>query len=157
MLGEVYLIPVFEYDSDLVKNKQVGFKKKHVKIEKYISFFNAINNRQAGGPEYAYERCALLIVDFSRDVPFLYNDSEELKLAGLISKDFDIEYSALNFRNFARDILDIYGKRFDISNLKNDICIKRGAVLIRTAPLIYSSPYSDHRYLSSSGLAADRI
>ena len=117
VLGEVYLIPVYEYDDDLVKAKQVGFKTRHVNIEKYISFFNDINNRQIGGDEYAYERCALLIVDFSRDVPFLYNDSAELRSAGLISNDFNIEYSTLNFRDFAHDILTIYEERFDISNL----------------------------------------
>lgn len=118
VLGDVYLIPVYEYDDNLVKSKQVGFKSKHVNIEKYISFFNAINHRQVGGEDYAYERCALLIVDFSKDVPFLYNDSYELKSAGFISKNFGIEYSTLNFKDFARDILKVYEERFDISNLR---------------------------------------
>ena len=118
VLGEVYLIPVYEYDDNLVKSNQVGFKNRHVNIEKYISFFNSINNRQVGGETYAYERCALLIVDFSCDVPYLFNNSYELKSAGLISNSFDIEYGTLNFRDFARDILSIYEERFDILNLK---------------------------------------
>ena len=63
-------------------------------------------------------RCALLIVDFNKDKPKLYNNSEELKDAGIISKDFIIEQSTLSFNNFAEDLLKIYADRFNI----NDIC-----------------------------------
>lgn len=118
VLGEVYLIPVNEYDDDLVKEKRVGFKPNHTNIEKYISFFNAINNRKDGGADYSYERCALLVIDFNRSQPYLYKNSDELKKAGLISNDFPIEYETLNFQNFAKDILKIYAQRFDINNIK---------------------------------------
>ena len=117
VLGEVYLIPVNEYDDKLIKQNQIGFKRRHTDIEKYISFFNSINNRPTNGPDYAYERCALLVVDFSCKQPYLFSNSEELKSAGLISKDFGIEYSTLNFQDFAKDILNIYAKRYDIGNL----------------------------------------
>ena len=59
VLGEVYLIPVHEYDDEMVKERQVGFKVKQTNVEKYISFFDSINNRKTGGANYAYERCAL--------------------------------------------------------------------------------------------------
>ena len=116
VLGEVYLIPVHEYDDDLVKQRVIGFKQKQTNVEKYISFFNSINNRQKGGPDYAYERCALLIVDFNREEPYLFKDSAELRAAGYISGEFGIEYSTLNFQNFARDILNIYGMK-DFSSI----------------------------------------
>lgn len=118
VLGEVYLIPVQEYDDNLVKHNEVGFKHKITKIEKYISFFNSINNRNIGGDNYAYERCALLIVDFNQEQPYLFRNSSELKDVGLISDDFEIEYETMNFQNFARDILNIYESRFCIDNLK---------------------------------------
>ncbi len=118
VLGEVYLIPVHEYDDELVKNNRVGFKARQTNLEKYISFFNSINGRQAGGPDYAYERCALLIVDFSKPQPYLFKNSGELKAAGFISNNFGIEYANLNFQNFAEDILQVYSKRYDINNLK---------------------------------------
>lgn len=118
VLGEVYLIPVQEYDDSMVKDKKVGFKNKLTKIEKYISFFNSINNRNVGGEAYSYERCALLIVDFNQQQPYLFKNSRELKDAGLISKDFGIEYETMNFQNFANDILNIYESRFCIDNLK---------------------------------------
>jgi len=117
VLGEVYLIPVHEYDDDLVRNKCVGFRNKQTNIEKYISFFHSINNRPTGGADYAYERCALLIVDFNRPQPYLFRNSKELKREGYISSSFKIEYSTLNFQDFANDILDIYADRYDIRNL----------------------------------------
>lgn len=117
VLGEVYLIPVHEYDDDLIKGNRVGFRGRQTNIEKYISFFNSINNRPTGGADYAYERCALLIVDFNRTKPYLFRDSAELKSAGYISPSFGIEYSSLNFHDFVADILNVYSKRYDIQNL----------------------------------------
>lgn len=120
VLGEVYLIPVYEYDDDLVKQNIIGFKDKQTNIEKYISFFNSINNRKIGDDHYSYERCALLIVDFSQQQPYLFKNSKELKQAGFISENFGIEYASLNFHNFASDILQIYSNRYDINNLIQD-------------------------------------
>lgn len=117
VLGEVYLIPTHEYDDDLVKRNIVGFKKKHINIEKYISFFNSINNRNIGDNDFAYERCALLIVDFNQSQPYLFKNSSELKQAGLIAEDFEIEYASLNFQNFASDILQIYSNRYNLENI----------------------------------------
>ena len=117
VLGEVYLIPAHEYDDEAVKNKKVTFKDKATDVERYISFFSAINNYN--GEIYKYDRCALLIVDFNRDVPKLFVNSNELKEAGLLSKKFPIEYAELNFDNFAKDILNIYAQRFNIRNICN--------------------------------------
>lgn len=114
VLGEVYLIPIHEYDDDLVKQHRVGFKARQTNVEKYISFFNSINNRTQSGEDYAYERCALLIVDFSQEQPYLFRNSAELKNAGIISEGFGIEYASLNFQNFARDILQVYDDRFGL-------------------------------------------
>lgn len=119
VLGEVYLIPVHEYDDNLVKQNKVAFRNHQTNIEKYISFFNSINNRTSNGADYAYERCALLIVDFNKPQPYLFKNSSELKQAGYISQNFNIEYATLNFQNFANDILSIYSNRYDIENIKN--------------------------------------
>ena len=117
VLGEVYLIPTHEYDDAAVAENEVEFRAHQTDIEKYISFFNSINNRRLDDPAYMYERCALLVVDFSRDEPRLFRDSAELKSAGLISRDFQIEYASLGFDSFAADILDIYAQRYNINNL----------------------------------------
>lgn len=117
VLGEVYLIPVHEYDDDLVKNHIVGFRQRQTNVEKYISFFDSINGREENGENYLYERVTLLVVDFNRTYPYLFQDSNELKQAGYISNEFNIEYEDLNFRDFVSDILSIYRKRYDVNNL----------------------------------------
>jgi len=121
VLGEVYLIPAYEYDDELVKIKEVGFKKNPVNIEKYVSFFTAMNLRDikedSNNDDYKYERVALLIVDFNKEVPKLYKTTSELKEDSLVSADFELEYENLNFENFAEDILNIYSERYDIDNI----------------------------------------
>lgn len=117
VLGEVYLIPVHEYDDAQVANHRVAFRQNITDVEKYISFFDSINGRQRGGEDYMYERCALLVVDFSRTQPRLFRNSAELKQAGIISRDFRIEYATLGFDTFARDIVEVYGERFDRRNI----------------------------------------
>ena len=119
VLGEVYLIPVHEYDDNLVKVKTVGFKHRQTNIEKYISFFNSINGRNTDKNNYAYERCALLIVDFKPEKPYLFNNNDELKQAGYLPPNFNIEYENLSFKNFADDLLRIYASRFDLKNISS--------------------------------------
>lgn len=129
VLGEVYLIPVYAYDNEKVKAKTVGFEEKQANLEKYISFFSAINGRtlsKKGGVRgelentknaYLYEKCALLIVDFNKDNPKLYKDSAALKEDKLISDSFSIEYADIGFERFAKDMVEIYCERFDKNNI----------------------------------------
>lgn len=121
VLGEVYLIPAYEYDDELVKINRVGFKYNPINIEKYISFFTTMNSRDINIEEdseyYKYERVALLIVDFSKEIPKLYSTTEELKADGLVSDNFELEYENLNFESFAKDILEVYASRYDINNI----------------------------------------
>ena len=108
VLGEVYLIPINEYDDEAVKVNEVAFKQHQTDVEKYISFFDSINGRQLGDPDYMYERCTLLVVDFSKRQPVLFRNSDELKRAGVISRRFQIEYATLGFDDFVDDILRVY-------------------------------------------------
>lgn len=117
VLGEVYLIPVNEYDDEAVSNYRVAFKHNTTDVEKYISFFDSINGRQRNGNAYMYERCTLLVVDFSCERPRLFRNSAELRQAGIISPNFQIEYATLGFDTFVGDILNVYGSRFDINNI----------------------------------------
>lgn len=119
VLGEVYLIPVYEYDDILVRERIVGFKSHKTDVEKYISFFDSINNRRSEQDDpFKYERCALLIVDFRRQRPILFRNSTQLKDAGIISSDFEIEYATLAFDSFAKDIINIYAGRHKIENIR---------------------------------------
>lgn len=119
VLGEVYLIPVYEYDEATMNERRITFKSHQTNVAKYISFFSAINGRTDSNDElYKYERCTLLIVDFKYERPVLYRSTSQLIEAGLLPKDFSLPLEALSFDTFTRDILSSYAQRFDLNNLK---------------------------------------
>lgn len=89
VLGELYLIPVYEYDQAYMINNKIEFKKELIKIDKYISFFNAINQYgQHKNDYYRYNQAALVVADFSREQPKIYLTTSELKQDGILSQDF---------------------------------------------------------------------
>lgn len=122
VLGEFYMIPVREYDSDEANNKRVKFKKlgrieKH--IEKYLLSFNSVNNRISIGTDYyKYERVCLLIVDFDKRIPKVYNSDYELKKDLLIPENSKASINNLTFTSFINDLLKIYAIRFGEGNFK---------------------------------------
>lgn len=119
VLGEFYMIPVFEYDDAAARYNQVRFKpntKVREHIQKYIYSFNAVNNRRViQGEEYKYERVCLLIVDFSKSTPVIYDTDEQLKKDGLLPINTTASINEMNFPSFAKTLLDIYQQRFGAS------------------------------------------
>jgi hypothetical protein len=112
VLGEVYMIVAKEYDSDAAANNTVSFKNSE-HIEKFILAFQALNDRlEITDPLFKYERIALLIVDFSRVVPKLYNTTQELIDDGLIPNTSIANIDSLSFNGFVNDLMKIYQTRF---------------------------------------------
>ncbi len=112
VLGEVYLIIAKEYDSDAAADNIVSFKNSE-HIEKYILAFEALNNRlQESDPPYKYERIALLIVDFSQQIPKLYNTTQDLIADGIIPINSLANIDNLSFNGFIADLMQIYQTRF---------------------------------------------
>ena len=122
VLGEFYMIPVFEYDDNLAKEHRVGFKsnrKIQEHIQKYIYSFGAVNNRSTiSGEEYKYERVCLLIVDFNRDTPKIYNTDDELKADGLLPEHTTASINNMNFSTFASTLMSIYQQRFGLTSFR---------------------------------------
>lgn len=86
---------------------------KNVNVEKYINAFQAINNRVDPLIEnYKYERCCLLLVDFDRQIPKIYNTSQELISDGYLGHASPVTMTGLDYNSFVTDILDIYTARF---------------------------------------------
>lgn len=111
VLGEVYMLPLKEYDADAAELGYVSFKR--VNVEKYINAFQAINNRVNPSLEsYKYERCCLLLVDFDRQTPKIYNTSQELINDGYLQLGTTATMTGLDYNSFVIDILDIYTTRF---------------------------------------------
>ncbi len=116
-LGEVYLIPTHEYDDIAMVDNRVEFKKLS-RIEYYIQIFQALDNRaDYRRDEYKYERVCLLVADFRQKSPKLYSDIQELIDDGLVSRGVKATLKNLTFDSFAKDLLDIYSRRFSISEL----------------------------------------
>jgi hypothetical protein len=117
VLGEVFLLPVREFDDsysdkNIVKYKELGSRVEN-QLSKYIRYFNLINNRNNTSEDFhKYERVCLLLVDFSLDQPKLYQTTEELINDGIVSKDFSLDLKPLNFDDFFNNLLDKYYSRF---------------------------------------------
>lgn len=122
VLGEFYMIAVNEYDSTSANNKEIKYKNvkgvaKH--IEKYLLSFAAVNNRATTtGDYFKYERVCLLIVDFSKKVPKVYNTDAELKKDNLLPANSIATIQNLSFPNFISDLLKIYSTRFGTGKFK---------------------------------------
>jgi hypothetical protein len=115
VLGEVYMIVAKEFDSDAAAANTVAFKNSE-HIEKFILAFQALNSRlDITDPLYKYERIALLIVDFSKAVPKLYNTTQELINDGLIPNTSIANIDSLSFNGFVNDLMQIYQTRFPVN------------------------------------------
>ncbi len=114
-LGEVYMIAIPEYEDKEIKHNKIIFKKTSQAIVlKYIKSFQAINNRKTTEKNfYQYEKACLLIVDFSKKPAKIYNNTEDLKVDGLIPEDCTINFNELSWDKFVPDLLKTYSERFD--------------------------------------------
>lgn len=114
VLGEVYMIAVPEYDDKEFENKKAIFKSMNSNlVEKYIKSFQAITGRNTVVKNfYQYEATCLLIVDFSKRTPKIYNSTAELISDGLLSKDTEIQYEGLEWDNFSAKLISTHETRF---------------------------------------------
>jgi hypothetical protein len=117
-LGEVYMIPVYEYHKHLAQKKQIGWVTKKSPIETYIRAFEGINLRTSITDDfYKYEKACLLVVDFSKVIPKLYSTDAELKADNLIAPTSTVSISNLNYQSFIKDLVATYSTRFPANTL----------------------------------------
>lgn len=113
VLGEVYMIPVKEYDAAVMDDNQVAFIDKVGAVEKYIKSFQAINGRPDFSREdYKYERVCLLLVDFQQSPAKIYSSNRELINDGLLDQNSDASIDELSWDTFTDSILASYSTRF---------------------------------------------
>jgi hypothetical protein len=116
-MGEVYLLPVVEYDSEAMKQNEVAWERKPVDIQRFVRTFASFSGRGAHNyddDEYKYERSALVLADFREDPPAVYLTLDALKQDGLVSDDFEADFETLSPKNFAGDLLDIHRRRHQV-------------------------------------------
>ena len=117
VMGEVYLLAVKDYDEQSMKENRVDWQDKYTNVERFISIFNSMNGRdnyQDVKSYYKYERCLLLLVDFSSNPPKIYNTLNELRADRIVSNNFDEDFSRLSPMNFSHDLVEAYFRRHRI-------------------------------------------
>lgn len=113
VLGEVYMIPVKEYDASVMNDNIVQFIDKVGAVEKYIKSFQAINGRlDFTREDYKYERVCLLLVDFAQNPAKIYSSNEELINDGLLDDNSSASIDELSWETFTDSILNSYNERF---------------------------------------------
>lgn len=111
IMGEVYMIPVKEYDEQAMRENRVAFKTRYTNVEKFISIFNGISGRIDPNniqESYKYEKSTLILVDFSQNPIRIFRNIDELKDEGIVSLDFSGNYDLLAPQNFTRGLIDSY-------------------------------------------------
>lgn len=119
VMGEVYLLAVKDFDEQLMKRNKLGWRNEYIDVERFISIFSSMSGRvgyQDVNDFYKYERCALLLVDFSIDPPKIYPTIEELRRDRIVSAGFEQDFSQISPINFSRDLVDSYIRRHRKSN-----------------------------------------
>lgn len=113
VLGEVYMIPVYEYDKHKAQNHEIGWLTKQSPVDIYLKAYQALNGRDNTDKDfYKYEKVCLLVVDFSQEDPKIYNSDDELKEDGLLPDDTDASISELTWETFTSSLLKEYQTRF---------------------------------------------
>ncbi len=114
VMGEVYVLPVVEYDAQAMKQNSIAWKKRPTPIEKFINTFLGISERAIGKDDkenYKYDRTALILVDFRQSPPQIFSTLEKLKDSGFIPKDFEANFDRLSLKNFAADVVYSHRQR----------------------------------------------
>ena len=112
VMGEVYLLPVVEYDDQAMKQNCIEWKNGHTPVRKFINTLMGITHRDNTANEiYKYERSALILVDIRQSPPQIFLTLEELKKAGYLSSDFEANFDLLSPKNFASDIVSSHRQR----------------------------------------------
>ena len=118
-MGEVYVLPVVEYDDEPMQNNHIIWKRRPVNVSKFIRTFLAITHRAPGDLQhelYKYERSALVLVDFRPAQPRIYLTLDELREDELVPENFQGNFAMLSPDGFARDLLDLHTARYPIPN-----------------------------------------
>lgn len=116
-MGEVYVLPVVEYDDAAMRNNNVAWKRRTVNVGKFVRTFLAITHREPKNVQqdlYKYERSALVLVDFRPAQPRIYLTLDELKHDGLVPETFRGNFAMLSPDGFARELLDMHAVRHPI-------------------------------------------
>jgi hypothetical protein len=108
VMGEVYLLPVVEYDIEAMRENRVAWESRPVKVDKFIRTFLGISGRKPqdfNDDLYKYERTSLILIDFQKTPPTVFLTLDELKEAGYLGSDYRADFHLLSPQGFASDLI----------------------------------------------------
>tara|TARA_Y100001970_G_scaffold265670_1_gene353536 strand:- start:988 stop:1848 length:861 start_codon:yes stop_codon:yes gene_type:complete len=110
IMGEVYMLPLYELDDTEMKKNKIKFKKKIINIEKYIRTFNSFTLRSnLNSDQFKYDSSMLILVDFMTTPPkIIYNQSDLLSYAK--SKEIIDDFQNVMPENFDKRLIKQYKK-----------------------------------------------
>jgi hypothetical protein len=111
VMGEVYMLPIFEYDDSAMVENRVGFKKRPINAAKFINTFLAISNRLTATKSqdlHKYNRTALVFADFRKTPPVLFETLADLKNAGVVTNTYAASFDVLSPVNFCEPLVNAY-------------------------------------------------
>ena len=113
VMGEVYLLPVIEYDDEAMRENRVAWKSRSVPVEKFITTFLGISGREGDLQIslYKYDRSALILADFRTNPPNVYETLKDLQDDGHVSSDFTGDFSLLAPSSFTSKLVDSHRAR----------------------------------------------
>ena len=118
ILGEIYLVPLKEYDQSSTSRNEIKFG--NLLNKKYPILFNALNNRENNtNSNYKYERVVLLVVDFEQNIPQVMYRKDLIKY-GIITQETEniIDENLFNPYCLVPDLLECYkGRHLSIKEL----------------------------------------
>jgi len=117
VMGEVYLLPVVEYEDLDMANNTISWKSGGITVERYINTFVGISGCKGTENKddlYKYERSALILVDFRTSPPKLFRSLDELKKEDFVQPSFEANFDLLSPVNFAEDIIKAHKERHNM-------------------------------------------
>lgn len=115
-IGEVYLIPLNEFDDAQLKQNQIGFKGSNIDLPKFTKIFNAItdsNYRVNPSDLYKYNATMLIVADFSKPKVKILWDFDDVN--NLFGKQVAESMQKILPCNFVEDISSSYVKALALS------------------------------------------
>ena len=107
VMGEVYLLPVVEYDDAKMVKNVVAWEERSVPVEKFVRIFLSMTGRGEDLEKsiYKYDQSALILVDFRLSPPKIYTSLRELKSDGHVGQPCELDFDRISPARFAKDMV----------------------------------------------------
>ena len=113
VVGQVTILSLMEWDPKKSTSNTVAYKKLSQRtLAEFIDRYNKINLRKPDGSIGLSERVALILVDFSKTTPVVYESIQKLESDGFLMENSGLSLHNVTLSNFASDIVSIHRSRF---------------------------------------------